>query len=74
MDSQNIIMVSDCRYEYRGLMMDVSLNFFPKTDILDLLDTMAMYKLNRLHLHLTDNQGWRLEIPGLPELTQVRSI
>ena len=74
MDSQNIIMVSDCRYEYRGLMMDVGRNFFPKKDILDLLDTMAMYKLNRLHLHLTDDQGWRLEIPGLPELTQVRSI
>ncbi|KAI0210574.1 N,N'-diacetylchitobiase [Lamellibrachia satsuma] len=61
------------RYEYRGLMMDVSRNFFPKKDILDLLDTMAMYKLNRLHLHLTDDQGWRLEIPGLPELTQIGS-
>ena len=54
--------------------MDVCRNFFPKKDLLVVLDMMAMYKLNVLHLHLTDDQGWRLEIPGLPELTKVCSI
>ena len=44
----------------------------PKSEILKLIDAMSMYKLNKLHLHLTDDEGWRLEIPGLPELTAVR--
>ena len=65
---------SNCRYDYRGFMMDVCRNFFAKKDMLVVLDMMAMYKLNVLHLHLTDDQGWRLEIPGLPELTKVCSI
>ena len=59
------------RFVYRGVMLDVARNFFPKKDLLMILDVMAMYKLNKLHLHLADDQGWRLEIPGLPELTQV---
>ena len=59
------------RYEYRGMHIDVARNFMPKEQIMELIDTMAMYKLNKLHLHLTDDEGWRLEIPGLPELTEV---
>ena len=59
------------RYPYRGLMLDVARNFRSKEDVLRLIDVMAMYKLNKLHLHLADDEGWRLEIPGLPELTQV---
>ena len=51
--------------------MDVVRNFRSKEDILKLIDVMAMYKLNKLHLHLTDDEGWRIEIPGLPELTEV---
>ncbi len=43
-----------------------------KDAILGALDAMAMYKLNKLHFHLSDDEGWRLEIPGLPELTAVR--
>ncbi|WDE07216.1 carbohydate-binding domain-containing protein [Thalassomonas viridans] len=58
-------------YGFRGLMVDVARNFHSKDFILDLLDQMAAYKLNKLHLHLGDDEGWRLEIPGLPELTQV---
>ena len=46
-------------------------NFMKKEEILRLLDAMAMYKLNKFHFHLTDDEGWRLEIPGLPELTEV---
>ena len=53
-------------------MLDVGRNFIPKHEILKLLDAMAMYKMNKFHLHLSENEGWRLEIPGLEELTQVR--
>ena len=59
------------RYHYRGLLLDVSRNFRSKEEVLQLIDVMATYKLNKLHLHLADDEGWRLEIPGLPELTQV---
>ena len=59
------------RLAYRGLMLDVARNFLTKEYVMKVIDVMAMYKLNRLHLHLTDDQGWRLEVPGLPELTQV---
>jgi hexosaminidase len=60
-------------YEFRGLLIDVARNFHDKTFILTLLDQMAAYKLNKLHLHLGDDEGWRLEIPSLPELTEVSS-
>ena len=60
------------RYEYRGMELDVGRNFMPKSEVLKLIDTIAMYKLNKFHFHLTDDEGWRLEIPGLPELTEVR--
>ncbi|KAK7102432.1 beta-hexosaminidase-like [Littorina saxatilis] len=59
------------RFEYRGLMLDVARNFHPMEDVLRLLDLMAQYKLNKFHFHLTDDEGWRLEIPGLEELTTV---
>ncbi|WP_325892116.1 beta-N-acetylhexosaminidase [Grimontia sp. NTOU-MAR1] len=59
------------RFEYRGVMVDVARNFHSKEAILRTIDQMAAYKLNKLHLHLTDDEGWRLEIPGLPELTDV---
>ena len=59
------------RYEHRGVMIDVARNFHTTTEILRLIDVLAMYKLNKLHLHLADDEGWRLEIPGLPELTEV---
>ena len=59
------------RYPYRGMHVDISRNFQSKDEILLLLDVMAMYKLNQFHFHLTDDEGWRLEIPGLKELTEV---
>ncbi|KAI0207120.1 Beta-hexosaminidase [Lamellibrachia satsuma] len=61
------------RYPYRGLMLDVARNFRSKEDVLRLIDVMATYKLKKLHFHLADDEGWRLEIPGLPELTQIVS-
>jgi len=62
------------RLAYRALMVDVARSFLDKRFILRLLDVMAMYKMNVLHLHLSDDQGWRLEVPSLPELTNVNML
>lgn len=59
------------RYAYRGAQVDLARNFHGAGAILKILNQMAAYKLNTLHLHLADDEGWRLEIPGLPELTEV---
>ncbi|WP_416306949.1 family 20 glycosylhydrolase [Neptunicella sp. SCSIO 80796] len=59
------------RYDFRGLHLDISRNFHSKALILKLLNQMAIYKINKLHLHMADDEGWRLEIPGLPELTDI---
>ena len=59
------------RFAYRGMHLDVGRNFVPKDRVFKLIDAMATYKLNKFHFHLTDDEGWRLEIPGLPELTEV---
>ena len=56
-------------FQYRGLMLDVSRNFTRKDDLLRLIDILAHYKVNRLHLHFGDDEGWRIEMDGLPELT-----
>lgn len=58
------------RFPYRGIMLDVSRHFFSKEFVKKQIDAMARYKLNRLHLHLTDAAGWRLEIKKYPRLTQ----
>jgi len=59
------------RFPYRGLMLDVARHFFPVSDIKHFIDLMAMHKFNRLHLHLTDDQGWRIEIHTYPKLHTV---
>ncbi|HVW12416.1 MAG TPA: family 20 glycosylhydrolase [Mucilaginibacter sp.] len=59
------------RFSYRAFMLDVGRNFHSKAEIKRILDVMALYKLNVFHLHLTEDEGWRLEIPALPELTEV---
>lgn len=69
----NIEVKDAPRFGYRGLLIDVARNFQPKTEILKVLELMASYKLNTLHLHLNDDEGWRLEIASLPELTSVGS-
>ncbi|MGI4750101.1 MAG: family 20 glycosylhydrolase [Janthinobacterium lividum] len=61
------------RFGYRGLLIDVARNFQTKNEVLKVLDLMGNYKLNTLHLHLNDDEGWRLEISALPELTSVGS-
>ncbi len=59
------------RFGWRGLHVDVARHLFPVPALERLIDTMALFKLNRLHWHLTDDQGWRLELPSLPRLTEV---
>ena len=59
------------RFEWRGLMLDSSRHFQSVSDIEHLLDQMAMHKLNTFHWHLTDDQGWRLEIEKYPKLTEI---
>ncbi|MEM6782427.1 MAG: family 20 glycosylhydrolase [Bacteroidota bacterium] len=59
------------RFEWRGVMLDVARHFFGPGDVRRVLDLMALHKLNRLHLHLSDDQGWRIAIPGWPRLTDV---
>ncbi|MEU0565258.1 beta-N-acetylhexosaminidase [Nonomuraea sp. NPDC005983] len=61
------------RFSWRGLHLDVARHFFPKWEILRLLDLMAVHKLNRLHLHLADDQGWRVESRAYPLLHEVSS-
>ncbi|KAH3752480.1 hypothetical protein DPMN_187098 [Dreissena polymorpha] len=59
------------RFRWRGMQIDVARNFHSVVNIKRLIKAMSMYKMNVLHLHLTDDEGWRLVIDGLPELTQV---
>ena len=59
------------RFGWRGLHYDMARNFHGKEVTLRMIDQLARYKLNKLHLHLTEDEGWRIEIPGLPELTQI---
>ncbi|MGY4538386.1 hexosaminidase [Mucilaginibacter sp. UYNi724] len=61
------------RFPYRAVMLDVARNFQSKQQVLKLISLMGVYKLNTLHMHLTDDEGWRIEIPSLPELTAVGS-
>ena len=69
------VMAADApRFPFRGMFLDVSRNFHDKESVLKLLRLMGLYKLNRFHMHLADDEGWRLEIPGLPELTTVSSL
>ncbi len=58
---------------HRGIMLDVARNFTKKTDLLKLIDILSFYKMNVLHLHLSDDEAWRVEIPGLEELTEIAS-
>lgn len=58
-------------FAYRGMHLDIARNFIEAEAIMKLIRVMGFYKMNKLHLHITDDEGWRLEIPSLPELTEV---
>lgn len=59
------------RFGWRGFLLDTSRHFFGKAEVLKLIDALALHRMNVLHMHLTDDQGWRIEIPKFPRLTQV---
>lgn len=59
------------RFKWRGLMLDVARHFYTKSEVEQLLDAMALHKINMFHWHLTDDQGWRIEIKKYPKLTQI---
>ncbi len=66
-----VTITDEPRYAYRGAMLDVARRFAPVEDVQRFVDHLADYRLNVLHLHLSDDQGWRLTVDGLPELTEV---
>jgi hexosaminidase len=59
------------RFGWRGVLLDVARHFTPKYGVLRFIDQLAVHKLNILHLHLTDDQGWRIEVPAYPRLTEI---
>ena len=69
------VEISDApRFGWRGIGLDLSRHFFPKDFVLKLVDLASLHKLNVLHLHLTDDQGWRVQIDGYPRLTEVGGV
>lgn len=64
-------IVDHPRFAYRGAMLDVSRHFFPVADVNRYLDQLALYKVNHLHLHLTDDQGWRIAVDSWPRLAEI---
>jgi hexosaminidase len=73
-DLPELTIVDAPRFGYRGFMLDVARNFQRKETVFKWLDLMARFKLNKFHFHLTDDEGWRIEIAGLPELTAVGAV
>ncbi|NUP51672.1 MAG: family 20 glycosylhydrolase [Catenulispora sp.] len=68
------VQITDApRFRWRGVLLDVARHFLPKREVLRFLDLMALHKLNVLHWHLTEDQGWRVEIKRYPKLTEVGS-
>lgn len=70
----NCVVDDEPRFGYRGMMLDAGRYFFPVEDVKRFIDLMAVYKLNTFHWHLTEDQGWRIEIKKYPLLTQISSV
>ena len=66
-----VSVIDKPRFGWRGMMLDVSRHFFTKAEVKTFIDDMVRYKYNRFHFHLTDDQGWRIEIKALPKLTEL---
>ena len=66
-------IVDSPRFAWRGVHLDVSRHFFSVSDVIRLMDLMSLHRLNHLHLHLNDDQGWRVEVPSWPRLTDIGS-
>lgn len=74
LEFDNLIISDRPRFKCRGVLLDVSRHFFGPEAIKKTIDQMAIYKMNRLHLHLTDDSGWRIEIKGYPQLHEIGSM
>ncbi|GBF20372.1 MULTISPECIES: family 20 glycosylhydrolase [Arenibacter] len=70
-DIPNVEIKDSPRFKWRGFMLDVSRHFFDKDYVMETIDQLAFLKMNTLHLHLVDDQGWRIEIKKYPKLTEV---
>ena len=70
---QCVSIEDEPKYEYRGMMLDISRHFYDKEQIKSILDMLALHKMNKFHLHLTDDNGWRIEIKKYPLLTEIGS-
>jgi len=68
-----VSIVDEPRFAWRGVMLDLARHFLPKVDVLRQIDLAALHQLNVVHLHLTEDQGWRIEVPGWPKLTEIAS-
>lgn len=66
-----VVIDDEPRYAWRGVHLDVARHFFGVAEVTRLIDLVAAHRLNRLHLHLNDDQGWRVEVPSWPRLTEV---
>ncbi|KAJ4152963.1 hypothetical protein LMH87_009478 [Akanthomyces muscarius] len=71
--AQTIADAPSSGLRWRGCMLDVARHFMPLSDVLRFIDVLAFHKLNTLHLHLTDDQGWRIDVPAWPRLAAVAS-
>jgi len=72
-DAPCVEIKDEPRFAYRGTMLDVSRHFFTVKELKEQIDVLSMFKINHLHLHLTDDQGWRIEIKKYPKLTEIGS-
>ena len=70
----NVLIKDEPRFSYRGLMLDVGRYYYPVASVKRFLDLMAVYKMNTFHWHLTEDQGWRIEIKKYPLLTSISSV
>ena len=70
----NVQIKDEPRFSYRGLMLDVGRYYFPVASVKRFIDLMAVYKMNKFHWHLTEDQGWRIEIKKYPLLTSISSV
>lgn len=71
---QQVEVKDQPRFGYRSFMLDIARNFHTKEELFKILDLMSLYKLNVFHFHFSEDEGWRVEIPSLPELTQIGSV
>ncbi len=74
MTLKGVFIDDEPRYSFRALMLDPARHFLPLDGLKSYIDVMSQYKFNRLHLHLSDDQGWRIEIKGYPKLTEIGSV